>query len=119
MKKDVPRLRDFLALLPPKRRVAFEFRHQSWFEEEVFGLLRDHQAALCIAEADNDLGVPFVATGDWGYLRLRRLDYGDEELKNRLKLVREQGWRDVFVFFKHEDKGNAPLTAKRFLELAA
>ena len=92
---------------------------RSWFDEEVFGLLRDHQAALCIAEADNDLEVPFVSTADWGYLRLRRLDYGDAELKDRLKQVREQGWRDVFVFFKHEDEGKAPQMAKRFLELAA
>ena len=119
LKKDVPKLRDFLTLLPLQRRTAFEFRHQSWFDEEVFGLLLDHDAALCIAEADNDLEVPFVSTGDWGYLRLHRLDYGDAELKNRLKLVREQGWQDVFVFFKHEDKGNAPVTAERFLELAA
>ncbi len=119
LKKDVPRLRDFLALLPQKRRGAFEFRHQSWFDEEVFGLLRDHQAALCIAEADNDLEVPFVSTGDWGYLRLRRLDYSDAELKNRLKLVQEQGWQDSFVFFKHEDEGKAPQMAKKFLELAA
>jgi uncharacterized protein YecE (DUF72 family) len=119
LKKDVPRLRDFLALLPPKRRVAFEFRHQSWFDEEVFGLLRDHQAALCIAEADNDLEVPFVSTADWGYLRLRRPDYDDAELKKWAKLVREQDWRDVFVFFKHEDEGTAPQMAKRFLELAA
>ena len=59
LKKDVPRLRGFLALLPPQWRTAFEFRHQSWFDEEVFGLLRDHQAALCIAEAENDLEVPF------------------------------------------------------------
>ena len=77
LKKDVPRLSDFLALLPPQRRVAFEFRHQSWFDEEVFGLLRDHQAALCIAEADNDLEVPFVSTGGLGLseiaaARLRR-----------------------------------------------
>jgi uncharacterized protein YecE (DUF72 family) len=119
LKKDVPRLRDLLALLPTQRRTAFEFRHPSWFDEEVFGLLRDHKAALCIAEAENDLEVPFTATADWGYLRLRRLDYGDAELKSRLKLVREQGWRDVFVFFKHEGEGKAPLTAKRFLELAA
>jgi uncharacterized protein YecE (DUF72 family) len=119
LKKDVPRLRDFLALLPPKRRVAFEFRHQTWFNEEVFGLLRDHRAALCIAEAENDLEVPFVVTGDWGYLRLRRPDYGDVELKKWAKLVRKQGWQDVFAFFKHEDKGKAPQIAKRFLELAA
>ncbi len=80
LKKDVPRLREFLALLPLERRAAFEFRHPSWFDDEVFGLLRDHQAALCIAEAEDDLEVPFVATADWGYLRLRRPDYGDAEL---------------------------------------
>jgi uncharacterized protein YecE (DUF72 family) len=119
LKKDVPRLRDFLALLPPKRRFAFEFRHQSWFDEEVFGLLHDHRAALCIAEAENDLEAPFVATGDWGYLRLRRPDYGQAELKTWVKLVQEQDWRDVFVFFKHEDKGMAPQMAKMFVELAA
>src|SRR5947208_14235037 len=70
LKKDVPRLRAFLALLPSPPRAAFEFRHPSWFDDEVFGLLRDHQAALCIAEAEDDLEVPFVATAAWGYLRL-------------------------------------------------
>jgi len=119
LKKDVPRLRDFLALLPSQRRAAFEFRHQSWFDDEVFGLLRDHQAALCIAEAENDLEVPFVATAAWGYLRLRRPDYGDAELKAWVKRLREQDWRDAFVFFKHEDEGKGPQMAKRFLELAA
>ena len=119
LKKDVPRLREFLALLPLQHRAAFEFRHQSWFDEEVFGLLRDHRAALCIADAENDLEVPFVSTGDWGYLRLSRPDYGDAELSKWLKLVQEQNWREVFVFFKHEDKGKAPQMAKRFLELAA
>ncbi len=119
LKKDVPRLRAFLALLPSQRRAAFEFRHASWFDKEVFGLLRDHQAALCIAEAGDDLEVPFVATADWGYLRLRRLDYRDVELRKWVKRVREQDWRDAFVFFKHEDKGTGPRMAKRFLELAA
>jgi uncharacterized protein YecE (DUF72 family) len=117
LKKDVPRLRDFLALLPSKRRAAFEFRHQSWFDEEVFGLLREHQTALCIAEAENDLEVPFVPTADWGYLRLRLPEYKDAELKAWLKRVREQDWRDAFVFFKHEDEGKGPQMARRFLEL--
>ena len=72
LKKDAPRLKEFLALLPPNRRAAFEFRDQSWFDEEIFGLLRDHRAVLCIAEAENDLEIPFVSTADWGYLRLRR-----------------------------------------------
>jgi uncharacterized protein YecE (DUF72 family) len=119
LKKDVPRLRAFLALLPSERRAAFEFRHPSWFDDEVFGLLRAHQAALCIAEAEDDLEVPFVATADWGYLRLRRPDYGDAELKAWAKRVREQDWRDTFVFFRHEDEGKGPQMATRFLELAA
>src|SRR5438045_6744172 len=71
LKKDVPRLRDFLALLPSQRRAAFEFRHQSWFDDEMFELLRGHQAALCIAEAEDDVAIPCAAAADWGYLRLR------------------------------------------------
>src|SRR5262245_14156832 len=118
MKQDLPRLRDFLALIPSTCRTAWEFRHASWFEDEVFSLLRERQAALCIAEAEGDLEVPFVATADWGYLRLRRPDYGDAELKAWVKKVQGQGWRDAFVFFKHEDKGMGPQLAKRFLELA-
>src|SRR5881396_1262602 len=95
LKKDAPRLREFLALLRADRRAAFEFRDQSWFDDEVFGLLRDHQAALCIAEAEDDLKVPFVSTADWGYLRLRRPDYGDADLKERIERVRKQGWKDA------------------------
>jgi uncharacterized protein YecE (DUF72 family) len=117
--KDAPRLHQFLALLPPQRPAAFEFRHPSWFDDEVFGLLRDHQAALCIAEAEDGPEVPFVATADWGYLRLRRPDYGDAELKKWARRVRAQDWRETFVFFKHEDEGTGPKLAKRFLELTA
>ena len=119
LQKDAPRLRDFLALLPTDRRAAFEFRHQSWFDDEIFSLLRDRQAALCIAEAENDLEIPFESTADWGYLRLRRPDYGDPELKTWGKRVRQKDWRDAFVFFKHEEEGKGPQMAKRFLELTA
>jgi len=119
LKKDVLRLRAFLALLPLQRRAAFEFRHASWLDDEVFGLLRDHRAALCIADAEDNLEVPFVATTDWGYLRLRRRDYSAAQLKAWVKRVQEQGWRDAFVFFKHEDEGKGPRMAKQFLELAA
>jgi uncharacterized protein YecE (DUF72 family) len=119
LKKDAPRLEAFLALLPPTRRAAFEFRHPSWFDDEVFGLLHDHQAALCIAEAAGGLEVPCVATADWGYLRLRRPDYGDAELKVWAQRVNMQAWQDAFVFFKHEDAGKGPQLAQRFLELAA
>jgi uncharacterized protein YecE (DUF72 family) len=117
--KDAPRLGAFLALLPPERRVAFEFRHPSWFDDEVLGLLREHRAALCIADAEDDLEVPVVATTTWGCLRLRRPDYDDAALKRWVKQVQNQDWQDAFVFFKHEDEGKGPQLAKRFSELAA
>lgn len=119
LRKDLPRLQEFLALLPKERRAAFEFRHQSWFDDEVFDVLRGHGAALCIAEAEGDLQVPFVATAPWGYLRLRRPDYGDQELRDWAKRAKDQDWSDAFVFFKHEDEGKGPQMAARFLELSA
>ncbi|MBI2948936.1 MAG: DUF72 domain-containing protein [Verrucomicrobia bacterium] len=119
LKKDAPRLSEFLKLLPPDRRASFEFRHQSWFDDEIFCLLRDHQAALCIAEAENDLEIPFVSTADWGYLRLRRPDYGDAELKAWAKRVHQKEWKDAFIFFKHEEEGKGPQMARQFLELTA
>jgi uncharacterized protein YecE (DUF72 family) len=118
LKKDAARLDSFLALLPPSCRAAFEFRHQSWFDDEVFGILRQHRAALCLAEAEDDLDIPFVATADWGYLRLRMPEYGPAELKSWLTQVRDQQWQDAFVFFKHEEEGKGPQFAKQFLELA-
>ena len=118
-KKDRSRLREFLALLPPHaaRRSSSAIRRGSTMRSSA--LLRDHQAALCIAEAEDDLEVPFVSTADWGYLRLRRPDYGDAELRKWVGRVRQQSWRDAFVFFKHEDAGKGPQLASRFLELAA
>jgi uncharacterized protein YecE (DUF72 family) len=118
LKKDVPRLDAFLTLLPPQPRVAFEFRHPSWFDEEVFGLLHAHRAALCVAETEGGLEVPFVATAKWGYLRLRRPDYDDAALRAWAAQVGKQDWQDTFVFFKHEEAGKGPQLAKRFLELA-
>jgi uncharacterized protein YecE (DUF72 family) len=118
MKKDAARLRDFLVQLPEGTRAAFEFRHQSWFDDEVFDLLRGRKLVLCIAEAEEGVDVPFLSTADWGYMRLRRPDYGDAELKTWVERVRSQDWKDAFVFFKHEDEGKGPQMAKRFLELA-
>lgn len=118
LKKDVARLDLFLALLPATVRAAFEFRHPSWFDSEVFALLQAHGAALCIAESEEGLDIPVLATADWGYLRLRRTDYGDAELRAWAARMRQQGWQDAFVFFKHEDAGRGPQLARRFLELA-
>jgi uncharacterized protein YecE (DUF72 family) len=116
-KKDLARLRDLLALLR-RGRTALEFRHPSWFDDDVYALLRKHRAALCIADTDDGLDVPFIATANWGYVRLRGTDYSDAGLKAWLKRIRGQRWRGAYVFFKHEDEGNGPRLAKRLLELA-
>jgi uncharacterized protein YecE (DUF72 family) len=116
-RKDLACLRDFLGVLPHEQPAAFEFRHQSWFDDEVFAVLREHNAALCLADADNELEVPFVATAEWGYLRLRRPDYNDSNLSDWAKRIAGQPWKEVFVFFKHEDAGKGPQFAMRFLEL--
>ncbi len=116
-KKDLPRLKEFLAILPKERRAAFEFRHATWFDDDVYTTLRGHGAALCIAEADDELEVPFVSTADWGYLRLRLAEYGPAELRAWAQRVKEQTWTDAYVFFKHEDEGKGPKLAAQFLEL--
>jgi uncharacterized protein YecE (DUF72 family) len=117
LRQDLPRLSDFLAMLPPGRRVAMEFRHASWFDDAVYALLRAHDVALCVAEADTGLAVPLVATADWGYLR--RPDYGDAELAAWARWAGEQDWRAAYVFFKHKDAARGPTLARRFQELAA
>ncbi len=104
MKKDVGRLSDCLALLPKGTRAAFEFRNETWFCDEVYDLLRVHKQALCIAESD-ELHTPFVATGPFGYLRLRELDYSDKELRAYADQIGRQGWDECFVYFKHEEGG--------------
>jgi uncharacterized protein YecE (DUF72 family) len=120
LKKDVARLREFFTCIPLDRRLAFEFRNESWFDAETFDTLRQRNASLCIAEAEEGEGVavPFEPTADWGYLRLRRPDYTDVELKQWIDRIRQTNWKDAFIFFKHEDEGKGPAMAKRFLELA-
>lgn len=118
LRKDLPRLTDFLAMLPAGARAAFEFRHPSWFSDDVYQALNGRGAALCLAEAD-DLVTPYVPTADWGYLRLRRTEYDDSALDTWVARLREQGarWSDAFVFFKHEDAGKGPQLAARLREL--
>jgi len=115
LKKDLPRLSDFLAALPPASLSAFEFRHESWFDDEVFGALRSAGAALCWAE-DEDLATPRVATAGWGYLRLRRPDYTDADVVSWAERIRGETWSDAYVFFKHEDEGTGPRLAERMRE---
>ena len=116
LKKDLPRLEAFLAVLPEGTRAAFEFRHASWFEDDVYTALSSRGAALCIAE-DEELATPLVATAGWGYARLRRQDYVSEDLARRAAEYRRQSWSELYAFFKHEDAGSGPRLAAEFRDL--
>ncbi len=113
-KKDAALLNSFLKDRPSEMRAAFEFRHESWFDDEVFGCLRDHQVALCIAESET-LVTPSVATADFGYLRLRREDYTPAQLKHWAKWIEEQRprWSQAFIYFKHEERAVGPKFAQQ------
>ncbi|HEY5074775.1 MAG TPA: DUF72 domain-containing protein [Pyrinomonadaceae bacterium] len=118
MKKDSARLKAFLSLLPADVRTAFEFRHETWFDDEALTLLRAKDCALVVSDTDEKPLTEIVSTAKWGYLRLRRTAYEENDLGQWLQRVREQKWKDAFVFFKHEDEGTGPKLAARFLELA-
>jgi len=116
LKCDLPRLETFLAELPDGIRAAFEFRHESWFTEAVFELLREANVALCEAESDS-LQTPAIQTAGFAYLRLRKPDYSQEtrhQLADRGKKLAEAGI-DVFAYFKHEDTPDGALYAEELL----
>lgn len=111
--RDIDRLASFLRLLPAGVRAAFEFRHPSWFEESTYSTLREHGAALCIAEVD-DQPPALVATADFGYLRLRREDYTPPQIASWAAALRSLAFREAYVFFKHEVR--APTLAQALAE---
>ena len=116
LKCDVGLLRNFLALFPRNFRSAFEFRHESWFSEEVYTALRDASAALCISETEK-LTTPEVHTAAYTYFRLREVSYSADDLKQiavRIERVLADG-RDAFVFFKHEEDPKSALDAVELL----
>ena len=113
LKKDLDRLKEFLDRLPDGLKSAFEFRNPSWEDEEVAELLRDHDAALCIASSE-EAETPFQATASYGYLRLRKTAYADGEIDRWIQAIRSQKWDEVYVFFKHEDEGTGPRLADKF-----
>ncbi len=123
LKKDASRLAAFAELLPDATPAAFEFRHPSWFDDEVRALLADRDFALVHADADErPPGSPSDALsdlGNWGYLRMRRPGYTRDELEAWMARVQRRKWEDVYVFFKHEDEAAGPAMAKEFMSLAA
>lgn len=113
---DRERLARFLEWLPLDLRFTFEFRHASWFSDEIYDLLRAHNASLCIAEAES-LAVPDVVTADFAYYRLRKPPYDElaiQRLRRRSEDLVAKG-RDVFVLFKHEEDAGGALEAERLL----
>jgi len=117
-KKDADRLRNFLPLIPPEIPAAFEFRHESWLDDEIFALLRGKNCALVMSDTDENPLAEIISTATWGYLRLRRVNYGPEDLSVWMERIQSQEWKDASVFFKHEDEGTGPKLAGQFIELA-
>jgi uncharacterized protein YecE (DUF72 family) len=115
-KKDAAVLGSFLRELPLVP-AAFEFRHKSWFDDEIFGLLKKRNLALCIADTDV-IATPQKITADYGYLRLRREDYQKIDIERWAKFIRGQEgkWREVFVYFKHEESGIGPKLAAEMIK---
>lgn len=115
-RKDALKLREFVSILPPEKRVAFEFRHDSWFDDEIYGILRERDIALCAADTDEvtDPDALVVPTASWGYMRLRRTEYASGQLEAWAARVERQAWSDAYVFFKHEDEGKGPRFAVSF-----
>ena len=119
LKKDIERLRAFLALLPGNRRFTIEFRHESWFDEDVAVELRARDIALCISEQE-DFRCPVLCTASWGYLRLHRPDYDPTALAEWRECVSTQPWTEAFVFFKHDHaNGSGPPAVEAFTRPAA
>jgi uncharacterized protein YecE (DUF72 family) len=118
LKRDTPRLEDFLHQLPPGFRVAFEFRNPTWFADEVYDTLRRFGVTLCVVESP-DRTVPLERTADFGYFRLRQPDYTDADLAECAARIQTAaaGWQDVFIYFKHEADAQGPVFASKLRAL--
>ena len=90
----------------------------TWLDDEVYAVLREHDAALVAVDAaDEKEASPLVPTASWGYARLRRVEYGEGELERWAERLTEPAWEDAYVFFKHEDEGTGPKLARRFMDI--
>ena len=112
LQKDAGLLREFLARLPKLGRVAFEFRHRSWFADDTYGALAEGGAALCAGDLDETAkSPPLVRTAPFCYLRLRRSGYSEAELDVWAERLEAEGFEVAFGYFKHEELG--PLLARQ------
>ena len=119
LKKDLDRLRAFLETLPADRRYTIEFRHESWFDDDVFGALRERDIPLCIVEQP-DFASPVVSTASWGYVRLHRFDYDEPMMAEWVKRLAAQPWNEAYVYFKHDEGiGSGPPAVDAFRQAFA
>lgn len=116
--KDIKLLETFLKELPHDTPAVFDFRHPTWFDDEVAALLRSQSRVLCTSDIEELPGSDIVKTADWGYVRLRRVRYSERELKEWISRIKAQDWKHTFVFFKHEDEGTGPKLAAQFVALS-
>ncbi|WP_332672271.1 DUF72 domain-containing protein [Aromatoleum sp.] len=116
LRKDLHRLNDFLAVLPSDRRYAFEFRHASWQDDEVFEALRSRGAIYCVTDTDEG-ETPFVSTAECGYIRLRRTHYDEGDLRAWVERIAVQPLDRAYVYFMHEDEALGTRFARRLDEL--
>ena len=116
LKKDLPRLVDFLALLPADHRAAFEFRNETWFDDAVYDALKKAGAALCLSEREDNAPPPLVETASFGYIRLRLEEYADADLQRWAERIAATGWRETYAYFMHEP--TAPAYAQTLMRFA-
>jgi uncharacterized protein YecE (DUF72 family) len=117
LKKDLPRLKEFLALLPEGHRAAFEFRNDTWFDDEVYDALKGASAALVLSEREDNAPPPLVETAPWGYVRLRLEMYSDADLEAWAAKLGATGWKETFAYFMHEP--TAPAYAQSLMRFGS
>jgi uncharacterized protein YecE (DUF72 family) len=115
-KKDAGVLKAFVECIPEGTRAAFEFRHPSWLDAEVYGLLRSRNLALCVADSEK-MSTPVEITADYAYFRLRDEGYQDGDITRWAETIRSlPGAQTAYVYFKHEEQGLGPEFAKKFIQ---
>ena len=117
LKKDLQRLNEFLKLLPEGHRAAFEFRNDSWFDDDVYDALKAVGASLCLSEREDNEPPPLVETAPWGYVRLRLETYSDDDLQRWASRLAATAWSETYVYFMHEP--TAPTYAQTLMRFAS
>jgi uncharacterized protein YecE (DUF72 family) len=116
-KKDLPRLTEFLGILPKGHKATFEFRNDAWFADDVYDALKRAGAALCVSEREDNAAPPLIETAPFGYVRLRLETYSDQDLEQWASRLEATTWREIFVYFMHEP--TAPAYAQKLMALGS